>query len=298
MRLVLNAHGGTVEKYIGDAIMAVFGLPTVHEDDALRAVRAAGEMQSALTGLNDELERRWGVRLAHRTGVNTGEVVAGDVTEGQRLTTGDAVNVAARLEQAASPLEVLIGESTLRLVRDVVDVEPVGSLELKGKPEPMPAYRLVAVREQATRPEPAGRPLVGRDPELALLAAELDEAISGGTCRMVTILGNAGLGKSSRRMSSPMPPQTVHEPSAAGAFSTGAASPSGRSSRRSARPPRSARTTRPTSPGPASPPACREPTTRWSASPRRSGFPTASSRSRSSSGACASSSRRSRGSGR
>jgi class 3 adenylate cyclase/tetratricopeptide (TPR) repeat protein len=197
MRLVLDAHGGTVEKYIGDAIMAVFGLPTVHEDDALRAVRAAGEMQAALTGLNDELERRWGVRLAHRTGVNTGEVVAGDVTAGQRLTTGDAVNVAARLEQAASPLEVLIGESTLRLVRDAVDVEPVGSLELKGKPEPMPAYRLVGVREQASRPEPAGRPLVGRDPELALLAAELDQAISAGTCRLVTVLGNAGLGKSS-----------------------------------------------------------------------------------------------------
>jgi class 3 adenylate cyclase len=125
MAAEIKRHGGKIEKYIGDAIMAVFGLPAIHEDDALRAVRAASEMQAALADLNDELERRWGVRLAHRTGVNTGEVVAGDVTAGQRLTTGDAVNVAARLEQAAPPLEVLIGESTHRLVRDA-DVEPVG----------------------------------------------------------------------------------------------------------------------------------------------------------------------------
>jgi class 3 adenylate cyclase/tetratricopeptide (TPR) repeat protein len=196
MRLVLDAHGGTVEKYIGDAIMAVFGLPAIHEDDALRAVRAASEMQAALADLNDELERRWGVRLAHRTGVNTGEVVAGDVTAGQRLTTGDAVNVAARLEQAAPPLEVLIGESTFRLVRDAVNVEPVGSLALKGKPEPMPAYRLIAVREGTARPERDGRPLVGRERELTLLGDELDRAISGGACRLVTVLGTAGLGKS------------------------------------------------------------------------------------------------------
>ncbi len=197
MRLVLDAHGGTVEKYIGDAIMAVFGLPAIHEDDALRAVRAAHEMQAALERLNDELERRWGVRLAHRTGVNTGEVVAGDITSGQRLTTGDAVNVAARLEQAAPPLSVLIGESTFRLVRDSVDVEPVGSLTLKGKPEPMPAYRLLSVKEADGRAARNGRPLVGRERELALLAGELDQAISGGACRLVTVLGGAGLGKSS-----------------------------------------------------------------------------------------------------
>src|SRR5438046_5629969 len=101
MRAALEQHGGTVEKYIGDAIMAVFGLPRIHEDDALRAVRAASEMQAGLKRLNAELEERWGVALASRIGVNTGEVVAGDPSTGQRLVTGDAVNVAARLEQAA-----------------------------------------------------------------------------------------------------------------------------------------------------------------------------------------------------
>src|SRR5919206_3041392 len=106
MRAELEAHGGLVEKYIGDAVMAVFGLPTLHEDDALRAVRAAAGMQRALATLNEELEQRWGVRLTNRTGVNTGEVVAGEPAAGQRLVTGDAVNLAPRLEQTPRPGEV------------------------------------------------------------------------------------------------------------------------------------------------------------------------------------------------
>ena len=149
MRAELEAHGGTIEKYIGDAIMAVFGLPVLHEDDALRAVRAAAGMKEALLRLNDELDRTWGIRLANRTGVYTGEVVAGDPTGGQRLVTGDPVNTAARLEQAAPANEILIGELTYRLVRDAVEVEPVEPLELKGKVERVPAYRLIAVRRQA-----------------------------------------------------------------------------------------------------------------------------------------------------
>ena len=195
MRIVLEAHGGTVEKYIGDAIMAVFGLPATHEDDALRAVRAAADMQTALEALNEELHRRWGVRLTHRTGVNTGEVVAGD-TGGQALATGDVVNVAARLEQAAPPLGILIGESTYRLVRDAAEIEPVGKLELKGKPEPVPAYRVFAMREAGHDRGADGRPLVGRERELASLAGELEQAISERTCRLVTVLAAAGLGKS------------------------------------------------------------------------------------------------------
>src|ERR687894_1339049 len=90
MTAVLRRHGGTIEKFIGDAIMAVFGLPRVHEDDALRAVRAAWEMKQALAGLNRELQAGWGVTLVHRTGVHTGEVVVGDAASGQRLATGDA----------------------------------------------------------------------------------------------------------------------------------------------------------------------------------------------------------------
>src|SRR4051795_7436174 len=116
VRGALERHGGTVEKFIGDAVMAVFGLPKLHEDDALRALRAAAGMKAALERLNEELDRVWGVRLTNRTGVNTGEVVAGDPAAGQRLVTGDAVNVAARLEQAAPANAVLLGPLTQRLV--------------------------------------------------------------------------------------------------------------------------------------------------------------------------------------
>ncbi len=196
MRAELEQHGGVVEKFIGDAIMAVFGLPKLHEDDALRAVRAAAGMQQAQAVLNDELERHWGVRLTVRTGVNTGVVVAGDPTSGQRLVTGDAVNVAARLEQAAGAQEVLLGDLTYRLVRDYVDVEPVEPLELKGKSEPVPAYRLVAVREDTERPRRLDAPMVGRDAELALLRGALDDAANERQCRLVTVIGEAGVGKS------------------------------------------------------------------------------------------------------
>src|SRR4051812_45350467 len=106
---IVERHGGSVEKFIGDAVMAVFGVPAVHEDDALRAVRAADELSGGLEALNEELELAYGTRLELRMGVNTGEVVTG--TE-ERLATGDAVNVAARLEQAAEPGEVLLGEET------------------------------------------------------------------------------------------------------------------------------------------------------------------------------------------
>jgi class 3 adenylate cyclase/tetratricopeptide (TPR) repeat protein len=196
MLVELERHGGVVEKFIGDAIMAVFGLPKLHEDDALRAVRAAADMQRVQAELNDELERQWGVRLTVRTGVNTGEVVAGDPTSGQRLVTGDAVNVAARLEQAAGEQEVLLGDLTYRLVRDYVDVEEVEPLELKGKSEPVPAYRLVGVREDAERPRRLDSPMVGRDREFELLSKALAEAVETRRCRLVTLVGEAGVGKS------------------------------------------------------------------------------------------------------
>ena len=163
MRAALEEHGGLIEKFIGDAVMAVFGLPRVHEDDALRAVRAACGMKTALEQLNVELERSYGVRLANRTGVNTGEVVAGDPSTGQRLVTGDTVNVAARLEQAAPPFEVLIGHPTYRLVREAVTVEEVDALELKGKSERVAAYRLLGVRDRSEGTRAGESVLVGRD---------------------------------------------------------------------------------------------------------------------------------------
>jgi class 3 adenylate cyclase/tetratricopeptide (TPR) repeat protein len=197
MRAALERHGGTVEKFIGDAVMAVFGIPVVHEDDALRAVRAAAEMRDARVRLNAELEDAYGVSIDARIGVNTGEVVAGDAAEGQRYATGDAVNVAARLEQAATGGEILIGEETYRLVRGAVRVEPVEPLVLKGKARPVPAYRLVEVLATV---DPIGRrrdaPLVGRDRELRRLGEIFARARSDPGCWLVTVLGAAGLGKS------------------------------------------------------------------------------------------------------
>ena len=191
-------HGGKIEKYIGDAIMAVFGLPRAHEDDALRAVRAAHGMTKALDRLNEDLLQLYDVEIAQRIGVNTGEVVANtDENAEQRLATGDAVNVAARLEQAAPANEVLIGEVTYSLVRGQVEVEAVEPLELKGKSERVPAYRLIDVRDATTvAPElTAHAVLVGREPELAELRNGLRETVGRGGCRVITLLGEAGVGK-------------------------------------------------------------------------------------------------------
>ena len=181
MKAVVESHGGTVEKFIGDAVMAVFGVPAAHEDDALRACRAAVEMREAFTGLGIE----------GRVGVNTGEVVAG--TE-ERLATGDAVNVAARLEQAAEPGEVLIGGATLALVRGAVVVEAVEPLALKGKAEPVPAFRLLSVPGPPERSH-ASR-FVGRAQELAALLQAWDRALTQSSCELVTVVGDAGVGKS------------------------------------------------------------------------------------------------------
>ena len=196
MRTVLERHGGTVEKFIGDAIMAVFGLPKLHEDDAVRAVRAALEMKKRLEELNERLDARWGVRLENRTGVNTGEVVAGDVSSGQRLVTGDTVNTAARLEQAAPPLQILISEPTYRLVRDAVEIEPLEPLELKGKAERVLAYKLLSVSSDEGVARRMDAPMVGRDTELAKLMDALGRARSNAHAQLVTVLGTAGVGKS------------------------------------------------------------------------------------------------------
>ena len=190
IRTIVERHGGTVEKFIGDAAMAIFGVPVSHEDDALRAVRAVSEIRDRLTALGGELP----VALSFRTGVNTGEVVVG---EGETLATGDAVNVAARLEQAAAPGEILIGAETLALVRDAVTVEPVEPLELKGKREPVPAFRLVVVDATADAfVRHLDAPLVGRVREQQRLRADFESVVSESACHMFTLLGPAGVGKS------------------------------------------------------------------------------------------------------
>jgi class 3 adenylate cyclase/tetratricopeptide (TPR) repeat protein len=183
MKSIVERHGGTVEKFIGDAVMAVFGVPQLHEDDALRAVRAAVEMRDALPELGVEA----------RIGVNTGEVVVGTA---ERLATGDAVNVAARLEQAAGAGEVLLGPETAALVRDAVETEEL-ELDLKGKTAALVAHRLISL--QAHAPGFARRfdaPLVGRERELRRLQEAFGQAGADGSCQLFTILGSAGVGKS------------------------------------------------------------------------------------------------------
>ena len=192
-RLIVERHGGAVEKFIGDAVMAVFGIPVLHEDDALRAVRAASELRDGLIDLNEGLRNDYGTTLELRIGVNTGEVVTG--TE-ERLATGDAVNVTARLEQAARPGEILLGAETRVLVGDAVVVEPVEPLVLKGKSEPLPAYRLVSVAPEAPPRRHLDGAMVGRERELARLRAAMSQAVEDRSCQLFTVLGAAGVGKS------------------------------------------------------------------------------------------------------
>jgi class 3 adenylate cyclase/tetratricopeptide (TPR) repeat protein len=197
MSTVLEHHRGTVEKFIGDAIVGVFGIPRVHEDDALRAVRAATQMRAALDRLNDEFERNWGVRILTRTGVNTGEVVTADPSRGASFLAADAVNVAARLEQAADPGDIIIGDATYRLVRNAVTADHIPGLVLKGKPEPLRAWKLIEVAPDA--PGWARRldsPLMDRRAELKLLKDVLERSVNGQTCELVTLMGSAGVGKS------------------------------------------------------------------------------------------------------
>ena len=178
---IVEGHGGSVEKFIGDAVMAVFGVPLVHEDDASRACQAAVEMRDAFPELG----------LEGRIGVSTGEVVTGTA---ERLATGDVVNVAARLQQASEPGGVLIGESTRLLAGGTVDVEAVEPLVLKGKSEPVSAFRLLAARRAGERPHKAV--FVGRERELLLLRDAWRRALAEARCELVTVVGDAGIGKS------------------------------------------------------------------------------------------------------
>src|SRR3954469_20470175 len=177
MRRAIEGQAGTLAKFIGDAVLAVWGTPEVREDDALRAVRAAEAMRRSLAGLNEGLEERWGVRVGMRTGVNTGEVVV-DPARPADLLVGDTLNVAARLEQAAADGEVLIGPQTQQLVRGHAVLEPVEPLALKGKARPRPAWRFGDGSRSDARSAPrAEAPLVGRGAELARLRMHFDETV-------------------------------------------------------------------------------------------------------------------------
>ncbi|WP_224284485.1 adenylate/guanylate cyclase domain-containing protein, partial [Streptomyces sp. LS1784] len=193
----IEAHGGTLEKFIGDAVMAVFGVPVIREDDAHRALAAALAMLEDLEDLNTELDATLGVRLDVRIGVNTGQVVAGsDASARQALISGETVNIAARLQTQAAPGQVLIGPQTLRAAGPAAQVDEVGPLHLKGKAEPVTAYRLLGLDEDD--PELLRRfdvPLVGRERELAQLDAALARVAGGQGAELLLVAGEAGIGK-------------------------------------------------------------------------------------------------------
>jgi len=191
---VITRHGGTVEKFIGDAVMAVFGVPQVHEDDALRAVRAAADLRAQLPELNAALRRDYGATLALRTGVNTGEAVT---ATDEWLAVGDAVNIAARLEQAAAPGEILLGPGTAGLVRDAVSAQALEPIAVKGKSAPVPAWRLIEVLVgTGSPPRRFDTPMVGRAPQLRMLEDAFGNVVRERACGLFTLLGVAGVGKS------------------------------------------------------------------------------------------------------
>jgi class 3 adenylate cyclase/tetratricopeptide (TPR) repeat protein len=188
IREPVERYGGTVEKVIGDALVAVFGIPVVHEDDALRAVRAALEMRNAVGELGE---------IQARIGVNTGDVLARDATPGESLVVGDAVNVAARLEQAAAPGEVLVGEATWALVAHAARGELAPPIAAKGKPEPLVAWRLDGVDAAARgHRRRLDLPMIGRDAELEMLHWSLERTGRLQRAHLVTVLGQPGIGKS------------------------------------------------------------------------------------------------------
>ncbi|MFF4537148.1 AAA family ATPase [Streptomyces aureus] len=197
MRARIEEHGGTVEKFIGDAVMAVFGVPVRHEDDVHRALAAARGMVTGLDGLNAELERAHGVRLAVRIGVNTGEVVVSvDPAARQALVSGEVVNIGARLEQHAGAGEILIGPATLDAAGPSAVTEAAGALTLKGVGLPVPAHRLLALHQDD--PERVRRfdtPFIGRTQEMAELGLLLSKLETDPRAHLVTVYGDAGLGK-------------------------------------------------------------------------------------------------------
>jgi class 3 adenylate cyclase/tetratricopeptide (TPR) repeat protein len=194
VRVEIERLGGTLDKLIGDGVMAVFGAPVAHEDDPERAVRCALRILDAIEDLN---ATRYGPPLAVRIGIMTGEaLVALEPDTDTETVVGDVVNTASRLESAAPTGAAVIGASTERAVRALFDLEALDPVRVKGKAEPLPIWRVRAVRSRTRTPEPATTPLIGRTAELAVLARELEAAIATPAARLVTLTGAPGIGKS------------------------------------------------------------------------------------------------------
>ena len=195
----IQARGGTVEKFSGDAVMAAFGIPQAHEDDPERAVRAAIGIRDGLTHLSEAARERHGIGLDARIGIESGEVVVGDPFGGATMATGDAMNLAARLEQQAQPGEIVVGAAAFEQVRDLVVAEPLGELELRGHDASVAGWRVKSIVGDVGRPRGVPglqAPLTGRDEELASLLNAADRASREKKAVLFTILGVPGVGKS------------------------------------------------------------------------------------------------------
>ena len=194
-------YEGTLARLMGDAILAFFGAPIAHEDDPHRAVLAGLEIVQSIGPYRDEVQRKWGVDFQVRVGINTGLVVMGEVGSDLRVeytALGDAINVAARMESAASPGTVLIAADTHRLVAPLFDFEDLGALEVRGKSEPVGTFRVLARKSQPQRERGIvglDSPMVGRDREIEVLR-ELINDLTHGSGQIVSVMGEAGLGKS------------------------------------------------------------------------------------------------------
>ena len=189
MRTAIERHGGLIDHFAGDGIVATWGVQMVREDDAVRALTAAWAMRTALTGINEELEPRLGMRLRMRTGLHTGDVVI----SAEGFIVGDTMNTAARIEQNAPEGEVLISELTYQLVRDHAAFRALEPIAAKGKSAPVRVWQLLSLQAPAAGPS---MPFVGRGPELGVLHATLEAAIAERACRAATVVGSPGLGKS------------------------------------------------------------------------------------------------------
>ena len=193
----ISRHGGAVEKYVGDAVMAVFGIPVSHEDDALRAARAALDLRAGIAALNERLVQQHGVALEVRVGIESGEVVATPTEARQRLVTGEAVGIAAKLEAGAGADEIVVGEVTGRLIDHAAVLESLGEIAIKGKREPVLAYRLVELAPVAPAFEERQEArLVGRKRELAALRRSLKRAVDGSSVHVAVVVAPPGVGKS------------------------------------------------------------------------------------------------------
>jgi len=193
----VSKYDGTIQKFIGDAVVAFFGVPKVHEDDPVRAIRTAKEINELVDAISPQFESRVGKRLAMHTGINTGLVVTGEVTTGKGIlgVTGDTVNLASRLSTLAKPSEILVGEDTYRQAEWFFNFEPLEPASVKGKVEPVQVYRVAGIKEKQKRFVGVDSPLVGREKEMDLLSLQILRLING-TGGIVTVSGEAGIGKS------------------------------------------------------------------------------------------------------